>query len=75
MFSFLRAAPQPPVIMEVPSVRIVVDHQLKTVFLYTDDSRVTDEAYSPLEAHYNKQGYFLQVIVAPEGFPSDRMRA
>jgi hypothetical protein len=44
-------------------VQVVYNHLTRVVFLVVDDASGVDEkSYSDLASHYEKQGYYLQVI-------------
>jgi hypothetical protein len=58
--------------IEVPGVELVFNHRLKIAVLYTADSDTKDDTFAALEGHLNRQGYVLQIIVAPIGMSRHR---
>ena len=74
MLGFLRKPPQEDVSITLPGVQLAFNHRLKICFLYEMDSSMPNDRYADLETHLNKQGYFLQVIVAASGVPAPLMQ-
>lgn len=70
MFDFLKK-PREDTRIELPGgpVELVFNHRLKIAILYTLDSDLKDGSYNRLEAHLNRRGYHLEIIVAPVGLP------
>lgn len=65
---FRKRAPQDFQI-DLPDTKIVVNHSLRIVFLYSLDSDLRDDTYAALETHLNQRGYFLQIVIAARGMP------
>jgi hypothetical protein len=55
-----------------PTIEVVFNHRLKIAWVYCYDSDMRDDAYLNLESHLKRQGYFLQIEVAPRGLPGQQ---
>lgn len=67
MLDFLRKREREDVSIALPGVEIAFNHRLKIAFIYDTDTQMPNDRYEVLEAHLNKRGYVLQIIVAPAG--------
>ena len=71
MFDFLRRRDPPKEDVSIDladgAVQVRFNHRLKVAFLMTYDPDTKDATYSALEAHFAKQGYFLQIVIASVG--------
>lgn len=69
MLDFLKR-PREDVRIALPGVEIAFNHRLKVAILYELDSAMPEDRYQALETHLAKQGYLLQIVVAPAGLPN-----
>lgn len=72
MLDFLKQRPTQESHIDLPNVTVEINHALRTVFMFVNDTEVPDDAFEQLETHLKKRGYFLQVFTAQPVRVADR---